>query len=243
MTRVIVTRAAEDAPVLAHALALAGFEPVVVPLLERRWAPLAVADLAASQPAGDWVVITSATAAEVVAAGAPNAWRGARWAAVGPSTADRLATLGYRAVRVPDKATAQDLIAAMGDLTGQVVIYPRADLAPGSTVAGLRAAGAEVVEVVAYENAAPPGYAQRLRRTLPVEATTLLSGSAVDRVVEVLAGEQRRQLGKIVVIGPSTARVAKARGLFVHAVADPHTVAGVVAALQRLVPRRDSGAG
>ena len=29
--RVLVTRAAEDAPVLAQALALGGFEPVIVP--------------------------------------------------------------------------------------------------------------------------------------------------------------------------------------------------------------------
>jgi uroporphyrinogen-III synthase len=227
-----VTRAAEDAPVLAHALALAGFEPVLVPLLERQWSPLDVADLAARRPEADWVVITSSTAADVVASGAPNAWRQARWAAVGPTTADRLATLGYTAARVPSTATAADLIAAMGDLTGLVVVYPRADLAPASTGDGLRAAGAEVVDVVAYRNAAPPGFRQRLRAALPVHATTLLSGSAVDRVIEATTPDQRRMLGAVVVIGPSTARVAAQHGLPVDAVANPHTVAGVVAALR-----------
>ena len=34
--RVLVTRAAEDAGPLAHALANAGFDPVLVPVIERR---------------------------------------------------------------------------------------------------------------------------------------------------------------------------------------------------------------
>ncbi|MEZ4239683.1 MAG: uroporphyrinogen-III synthase [Myxococcota bacterium] len=237
MARVLVTRAAEDAPVLAHALAVAGYEPVVVPVLERRWLPFAVADLAAERPEADWVVVTSAVAAEIVAVGAPGAWRSARWAAVGPSTADRLGALGYTPERVPDKATARDLVAAMGDLTGQVVVYPRADLAPPATAEGLREAGAEVLDVVAYENVAPAGYEERLRRMLPVAATTLLSGSAAERVAEALPAAERPGLGLVVVIGPSTARAAERAGLTVHAEAQPHSVAGVVATLQRRVRR------
>ncbi|MEQ1506702.1 MAG: uroporphyrinogen-III synthase, partial [Myxococcota bacterium] len=116
--RVLVTRAAEDAPTLAHALALAGFEPVVVPLLERRWLPLAVADAAIEHPQAQWVVVTSATAADVIAIGAPSAWKSAGWAAVGPATAERLVELGYSPRRVPERATAHDLIVALGDLSG-----------------------------------------------------------------------------------------------------------------------------
>lgn len=230
--RVLVTRAAEDAAPLANALAVAGFAPVVVPLLERRWLPFAVADLAEAHPIADWVVLTSATAAEVVAAGAPTAWRSARWAAVGPATASRMRELGFAPVRVPDEATANLLTAALGDLHGRVVVYPRADLAPPSTAAGLRAAGATVFDVVAYENAAPHGHADRLLRALPVAATTLLSSSAADRVADVVPAADHGRLGWIVVIGPSTAAAALARGLPVHAVADPHTVPGVVAALR-----------
>ena len=37
LPRVLVTRPAEDAPALATALGRAGYQPVVVPLLERRW--------------------------------------------------------------------------------------------------------------------------------------------------------------------------------------------------------------
>lgn len=233
----LVTRAAEDAPVLAHALALAGYSPVVVPLLERRWLPLAVADLAVRVPSPDVVVITSATAAEVVATGAPTAWRGARWAAVGPSTAERLRELGYDVVLVSERATADDLTVALGDLSGQTVVFPRADLAPPTTADGLRRAGATVEEVVAYENVAPVGSEQRLRGALPVTATTLLSGSAAERLAAHLTAAEHVQLGRIVAIGPSTARAATRAGLVVHAVADLHTVDGVVAAVRRVLTR------
>jgi len=43
---------------------------------------------------------------------------------------------------------------------------------------------------------------------------------------------------KVVCIGPVTAREARGHGLRVHAVADPHTVDGLVAAVERaLAPR------
>lgn len=233
--RVLVTRAAEDAPALAGALATAGLEPVVVPLLERRWRPDAVADAATAHPRASVVFVTSAVAADVVAVGAPGAWRSARWAAVGPATATRLRELGFPASVVPERATADDLVRALGDLTGEVVVYPRADLAPAATVEALRASGAMVVDVVAYENAAPPGYEARLRAVLPVEATTLMSGSAAERLAEAVPPEDRGRLGEIVCVGPSTAQVARDRGLSVAAVAEPHTVSGVVAAVRTVV--------
>jgi uroporphyrinogen-III synthase len=190
--RVLVTRALEDAPQLASALAQGGFEPVVVPVLERRWLPLAVAELAEREPEADWVVITSAAAAEVVAIGAP---------------------------------------------TG----CPKADLAGPALGQALQRAGATVHEVVAYENVAPTGYAERLLAALPVRATTLMSGSAAERVAEAVPEARRHELGAVVVIGPSTATVAQARGLTIAAQAAPHTVTGLVAAVALALgsPRRE----
>jgi uroporphyrinogen-III synthase len=233
--KVLVTRAREDAAPLAHSLALAGYEPVQVPLIERRWLPLAVAEAAQLHADADWVLVTSATAADVLAAGAPSAWRTARFAAVGPVTAKRLTELGYPAQLVPEKATAHDLVLAVGDLSGQVVVHPRGDLAPPAVIEGLKLAGATVIDVIAYENAAPAGCADRLRAALPVAATTLLSSSAATRVAEAIGSDRFGQLGKVIVIGPSTERSARELGLPVDAVADPHTVSGVVAAVRNVL--------
>jgi uroporphyrinogen-III synthase len=231
--RVLVTRPAEDAAAIAHAMGHAGFEPVVVPLLERVWRVDDVARAAAEHPEVDRVIVTSATTAQVIATAAPSAWRGARWAAVGEATADRLEQLGYPVDLVPARATAAQLVAALGDVRGLRVLYPRADLASPATCRSLEQAGAVVVDVVAYDNVAPPDHERRLRHALPLDATTLLSGSAAARLAAAVP-ERRERLGKVVCIGPSTERVARAAGLPVHAVADPHSLQGVILALTEL---------
>jgi N6-L-threonylcarbamoyladenine synthase len=63
-----VTRAAEDAPALAQALVVAGFQPVVVPLATRSWRVLETADVAAANPDADWVLLTSGAVVDVLVA-------------------------------------------------------------------------------------------------------------------------------------------------------------------------------
>lgn len=229
--RVLVTRALQDAPVLARRLAETGFEPVLVPLLEIRWDALAIADAAQRHPHVDRVLITSSVAADVVAAGAPSAWRDAQWAAVGPATADRLARHGYACATVPDRATADELVRTLGEVAGQSVLLPRSELADPGMVRTLTERGASVLEVVAYTNVAPTGFAQKLRASLPVDATTLMSGSAAERLAEGVPVDERPLLGKIVAVGPTTAHAAGRRGIPVDGIADPHTVDGLVTAV------------
>jgi uroporphyrinogen-III synthase len=235
---VLVTRPAEDAAPLAALLHRSGFVPVVVPLLERRWRLDALVALAAERPHVDRVVVTSATTADVIATAAPEAWRDARWAAVGDATAARLRTLGYNVETVPARATGAALVEAMGDLSGQVVLYPRADRAEPRTADALRSAGADVIDVVVYDNVAPRGCDDRLRAALPVDATTLLSGSAAERVAAAIAPDARPGLGVVVALGPSTAQASANVGLQIHATAVSHTLAGVVAAVARLLASR-----
>ncbi len=231
--RVLVTRALTDAPPLVHALVAAGHAPVVAPLLELRFRVEALARLAADAPRADVVVVTSAAGADAVAIAAPSAWRQARWAAVGPATGQRLREHGLPVHVVPERATALDLVTALGDVEGLTLVMPRGDLAPPEPVERLRASGATVHDVICYENGAPPDAARDLLASLPVDATTLFSGSAAERLAEAVPVERRAALGRIVVVGPSTADVCARVGLPVAAVANPHTVAGVVAALGR----------
>lgn len=234
--RVLVTRAAEDAQVLSYALGVAGFESVEVPLLRRLWQVDAMAEVSGDETF-DWVIVTSATTADVMGVAAPAGWPGAHIAAVGPSTQRRLESMGCKVDLVPARATGRDLVAALGDLTGQRVLYPRASIAEPDTADALRAAGADLVEVVAYTNEAPPRVADQLVSRLPVDATTLLSGSAARRLAGAIPETERMLLGKIVVIGPSTGHAARAEGLPVHAMANPHTVKGIVSAVRQLFPR------
>ena len=91
-------------------------------------------------------------------------------------------------------------------------------------------------------------YRTRMARSLPAEARVALRGGEVDAVTFTSASTVRGFVGaigavkgspKVVAIGPVTAREVRAHGLHVHAVASPHTIEGLVAAVERaLRPRR-----
>jgi uroporphyrinogen-III synthase len=84
-------------------------------------------------------------------------------------------------------------------------------------------------------------------RSLPPEARTALRSGGVDAVTFTSASTVRgfvRAMGavrgnpRVVCIGPVTAREAREHGLRVHAVANPHSVHGLVDAVERaLAPR------
>ena len=80
--RILVTRAAEDARALSYALGVAGFEAVEVPLLQRVWCLDALIAEGVRTDL-DWVVVTSAAAADVIGAAVPQGWPRAQVAAVG----------------------------------------------------------------------------------------------------------------------------------------------------------------
>lgn len=235
--RVLVTRAAEDARPFSALLETHGYLPVEAPLLQRRWLVDEVAQAAAGWGRVDWVLITSPTTADVLGVAVPQGFPGARWAAVGPGTAQRLQELGFPVDLVPPVATAAGLRRALGAVAGLRIAYPHADLADPALARALREGGAELLEVVAYTNLPPDGHAERLARALPVDATTLLSSSAASRLAEAIPPEQRHLLGRVVVIGPSTRITAERCGLPVHVEADPHTVPGVLEALARALAR------
>lgn len=223
---VLVTRAAVDAEPLCRALRDAGLEPISVPLLERVFHLEAVTEAAARVHDG-WV-LTSPAAVEALDRAGVRA-RPAWIAAVGPSTARAAERAGFPVDLVPPRATAAALARALGERSGQTVLYPRADLASKDSLAALEATGAAVDDVVAYSNVEPEGAGRALRAVWPAERVVLLSGSAARRLVAHVPPPWPGVF--VAVIGPSTARVCAELGLTVHAVAEPHTVAGVVAAV------------
>ena len=176
-------------------------------------------------------------AARVLATAAPQAWRRARVCAVGPATARVLQQLGYSVDIMPRISTASALVDAVGDMTGRTVVWPHSEQAISGIDQLLTQQGATVHSAVAYRNEPPDDLKQRLLEALPVDVTTLLSGTAAQRVAQFVPPEERSKLGKIVVIGPSTRAVAQQAGLSVTAEATPHSVNGIVRAVKQLLVR------
>ncbi len=116
---------------------------------------------------------------------------------------------------------------------------PRADVAPEGFEDALAAKGWTPIRVEAYRT--------RFPRSLPAEARAALRAGEVDAVTFTSASAVRGFVGaigpvkgapKVVCIGPVTAREARAHGFTVHAVAKPHTLEGLVEAVERALPPR-----
>jgi uroporphyrinogen-III synthase len=173
----------------------------------------------------DWAVFASATAvdrtlARLEALGVDrSALARLRLGAVGPATADRLAHALRAPDVVPTEALGGALAAALAPhVAGRRVLFPRPAEGRPELLAGLLAAGAEVVAVEAYRTEpAPPGAIRPLAAWIEageVQAVAFASPSAVRAVVAGLGG-QAALLQRVVLaaIGPTTSDALRAAGL------------------------------
>lgn len=253
---VVLTRAEDDNRRLADKLEGQGLAALSVPMIEVE-APAdngnALVAAAANLDLYHWVVLTSANGVRAMAAalervGGSN--ESNRWpshvslAVVGPATEAAAADRGWRVDFVPTKATAADLVEQFpppdADLAGGSprVLAALAELAAPTVGRGLRARGYRVDQVVAYRTSAPttPGNCGRnevLRADVAAaDAIAFTSPTTVERFVARFGPATIPPL--VVCIGPRTATRARALATDVTVVAEPHTEAGLVAALVEL---------
>jgi uroporphyrinogen III methyltransferase/synthase len=229
--RVLVTRSRDQASELVELLEMRGAEAVEAPLINvvapEDYAPLDDA----CQRAGDydWIVFTSANGADAFMdrlLRGPCDTRtlaGTKLLTVGPGTAARLTRFGLKVDLVPDDHRAEGVVTALkktGSLKGTKVLFPKADIARDVMPEQLRAAGAEVTEVVAYrtvtaESDAHLGiYRQLLDGKLDV--VTFSSASAVRAFIAIHGAEQAVDLLShtlVATIGPVTTEAAHRYGI------------------------------
>lgn len=234
---VLVTRPREQSEPLLRALERRGATAIVAPAIEivpARSAALtrALRDLAVG--AFEWVAFTSPRTVEAFASRLKPRDVRARVAAVGSGTAEAFRRWARRGPDlVPRTFTTEALARAFPRGTGRV-LCARADVAPAGLEDTLAAKGWTPVRVDAYRTRMPrslPPEARAALREGRVDAVTLTSASTVAGFMRALGPVKGAP--KVVCIGPVTAREARAHGLTVHAVAKPHTVDGLVAALER----------
>jgi uroporphyrinogen III methyltransferase/synthase len=246
--RVLVTRAAEQAGVLSHALAEAGAEPIelpaieIVPRVDKKALRQALDRLDAADY--DWLVFSSANGVDIFfdelrrAKKDARALGRARVCAIGPWTAIQLARHGVHADLVPERFLAEGVIEALSaqQMTAKRVLWPRARGARRALVVGLERLGATVDEVPLYGAAVPKevdAEAMARLRAGEVDVVTFASSSAVRNLVRMLGGD-RTPLEKplIACIGPVTAATARRAGLRIDVEAPEHTIDGLIAALR-----------
>jgi len=252
--RVLVTRAREQSESLAQALREAGAAAIEIPMISIR-PPLDLEPLrAAIRKLSEYtfLVFTSQNGvstffAELAAIGGDSrALGGLRVAAIGPGTAEALVPFGIKPDVVPDnfrgEALAKAIMDAVGsahDMRGVRILLPRAAVARDVLPDTLRAAGAEVDVITAYEtHGASPEARAELRGLLErreLDVITFTASSTVQHTLEALAPDGRELLRGLTLasIGPITTQTAHDHGLEVQVTAEEYTIEGLVHALHQ----------
>jgi len=203
--------------------------------------PLPLRSAAARLDQFDWVMLTSAAAVDalseavvVAGAGAPR-----RLAVVGSQTAAAAAAAGWWADLVPERFDTEGLLEQLDrsgvPLQGARVLLPLAADARDVLPEGLRARGASVERVTAY--AQRPVTREQLGaldaavRAGRLGLLTFTSSSAARNLLAALGPPVLAV--PIAAVGPVTARTARDLGYPVVAIADEHTMDGLVRAVSR----------
>lgn len=241
---VVITRAEAQSAGLRDALVVRGARVVPVPVLAIE-PPVdggaALAAAARDAAAHDWVVITSPNGADAFAdalAGAPCT---TPVAVVGRATATRATARGLHVALVPDRFVAEGLVEAFpaAPPEGGRVLVAQAEAARDVVVRGLEGKGWAVTAVVAYRSVAATVAPEALAAARAADAIAFTSGSTVEHYLAAAGADALPPV--VACIGPVTADVARAHGVRVDVVADPHTIDGLVDALDAHLAGRAPG--
>lgn len=199
-TRILVGRARHQAGSLATSLRSLGASVIEIPFIEIRkpqsFAPMdqALKDLTTY----DWLILTSANGVEAM-------WKRLRKlritrrhlkhlqiAAIGPATKRAIVKHGLKVKMVPEEYVAESVVKGLRDkVNGKRVLLVRAKVARDVIPDSLRAAGAQVDVVEAYETVVPEKSKARLRAVFKNKqrrphVVTFTSSSTVRNFAELL---------------------------------------------------------
>ena len=242
--RVLITRAAEQAPGLASLLEAEGAEVLTLAAISiEPAADVQALDQAIRQiEQYQWVIFTSVNGVRAVGQRLDvvgkhwRSFRRARVAAIGPATAAALCEVGVQPDYVPMEYIAEAITAGIGEVAGLRILLPRADIAREALAVELRQKGAVVEEIAAYRTVTQPLDQQAVERVLArrPDVVTFTSSSTVRGFLTALQGANVAEALRgvaVACIGPITAKTAREAGLTPQIVAEEYTMPGLTRAI------------
>jgi uroporphyrinogen III methyltransferase/synthase len=250
--RIVVTRARDQAAQLAQPLRQRGAEVMEIPTIKlgppKQRAP--ILEAISSLNEYDWLIFTSPNGVKAFFDLFFKGFQdlrdigGVRIAAVGPGTAAKLKELHLQVDVMPDEFITAKIAKALTDfqsLENLRILLLRAEVANPELPKQLEDLGAIVDDIACYQTVGETeditGAAARLVES-GADWITFTSGSTIEHFharfnLPRLLG-QFPQI-KLATIGPETSKVLAALGLQPTVEANPHTIDGLIQALERSV--------
>jgi uroporphyrinogen III methyltransferase/synthase len=246
--RILVARPAAQAATVVSRLLELGAQPVLAPTIDiqppETWTH--VDRILRRVHDFDWIVFTSVNGVNSLlnrlweAGGDLRRFGKVQVAAIGEGTAQALANFHLRTDLVPESFRAEALAEALRPhVAGKRVLWARASRGRDVLPVELRAAGADLEEIVVYRNldvaALDPGVIREIESG-EVDWICISSPSIVRALHRLLPVAARQQIGKtarIASISPVTSAAARELGLPVDAEAETPTWDGILEAIVR----------
>ncbi|HEY2801899.1 MAG TPA: uroporphyrinogen-III C-methyltransferase [Chthoniobacterales bacterium] len=243
--RIVVTRTRKQAGALSNRLRDFGAEVIELPTIkiEPPSDLRAFAELVQDAHAYDWIVFTSPNGVTAFFEMFYKLYDdardigGARIAALGPATAQRIRDFHLKVDLQPDEFVAEAVLAEFkkqGDIENLRILIARAEEARDLLPKELSALGAIVDVAFAYRTLLETDDRTEARSRLAEQGAdmiTFTSSSTVENFL--LLGLPWPQGMEVASIGPITSRTARDRGLTIAVEARQHDVPGLVEAIRR----------
>lgn len=247
--RIVVTRAHKQAEGLSSLLRGYGAEVIEAPVIEIR-PPDSFESLDEALKnilQYDWLILTSVNGVEALFSRLEplgfsiDSLQHLKIAAIGPATEERIQDHGLVVDLVPTRYVAEEVVHMLRkQVKGERVLLVRAKVARDVIPEELRAAGAQVDVVEAYQTVIPDGAKERLRKIFSdggvPDAITFTSSSTVKNFLSIVLGTDipaKLTKTKFASIGPVTSETLREYALPVHVEADEFTMDGLAQALVR----------
>jgi uroporphyrinogen III methyltransferase/synthase len=247
--RIVVTRTRAQAGVLSEQLRALGADVFELPTIEIQPPSdlRAFAELVQDAHSYDWIVFTSPNG---VTAFFDLFYKlyddareigGARIAAIGPGTAQRVKSFHLHVDLQPEEFVAEGLVRAFrkeGTMENQRILLARAEQARDVLPKQLASLGAIVDEGFAYRTVAETRDVTGARRRFVEEGADLITFTSSSTVENFIALGLKWPKGmQLASIGPITSKTAREHGLKIDVEARRHDIPGLVEAIRRFYGR------
>ena len=227
---VLITRSAIQAEDFINQLQEKGATTVTLPLIENT--PINQDKLkdTTDKESFDWLIFTSANAVKFFFDIIPIENVNSKIAVVGSKTAQLIKEIGLNIDFIPSKFTAKHLGNEIPTKPGESILIPQSILAKPLLVEILESKKCKVEGIPIYDNH-PISYTKGEVEKIfskPIDFITFTSGSIIKSFITT---NIKLNDEKIICIGSVTARVAEKYNLEVSAIANPHTIEGMVKAI------------
>ena len=154
-------------------------------------------------------------------------------AVVGEKTKQAIEQIGLQVDFIPSQYTAKQLAEELPISENDTILIPRSNLAKNDSAEILEGKNGKVKSISIYTNNSVEYSETELAKIFnqQIDYITFTSGSTIQSFIK-LGIEVKNE--KIVCIGPETAKTARENKLPVAAIANPHTIEGMVEELIKL---------